>query len=120
MNSYTAFRLTISGWEFHHDCLQVPLQNLSSLIPALWTIGFLAFVEVVSLTLQVLSARLFKVDADTAVIASVTYINSPPFVPMIAASMKNRRPFSWERTEISSDAASSPFVSALLRITLIS
>ena len=58
---------------------------------ALHTIGFLAFVEVVSLTLQLLSARLFKVDADTAVIASVTYINSPPFVPMIAASMKNSR-----------------------------
>ena len=54
-------------------------------------IGFLFFIETVSLTLQVLSARLFKVDADTAVIASVTYINSPPFVPMIAASMKNRR-----------------------------
>ncbi|MBR1872877.1 MAG: DUF819 family protein [Bacteroidales bacterium] len=58
---------------------------------ALYTIGFLAFVEVVSLTLQLLSARFFKVDADTAVIASVTYINSPPFVPMIAASMKNSR-----------------------------
>ena len=58
---------------------------------ALYTIGFLAFMEVVSLTLQLLSARFFKVDADTAVIASVTYINSPPFVPMIAASMKNSR-----------------------------
>lgn len=58
---------------------------------ALYTIGFLAFVEVVSLTIQLLTAKLFKVDADTAVIASVTYINSPPFVPMIAASMKNSR-----------------------------
>ena len=58
---------------------------------ALWIIGFLFFMEVISLTLQILSAKLFKVDADTAVIASVTYINSPPFVPMIAASMKNSR-----------------------------
>ena len=58
---------------------------------ALWIIGFLVFMEAVSLLLQILSARLFKVDADTAVIASVTYINSPPFVPMIAASMKNSR-----------------------------
>lgn len=57
----------------------------------LWIMGFLFFMEAVSLTLQVLSAKLFKVDADTAVIASVTYINSPPFVPMIAASMKNSR-----------------------------
>ena len=58
---------------------------------ALYIVGFLLFMEVVSLTLQLLSARLFKVDADTAVIASVTYINSPPFVPMIAASMNNKR-----------------------------
>lgn len=58
---------------------------------ALFIVGFLLFMEVVSLTLQLLSARFFKVDADTAVIASVTYINSPPFVPMIAASMNNKR-----------------------------
>ena len=58
---------------------------------ALWIVGFLFFMEVVSLSLQLLSAKLFKVDADTAVIASVTYINSPPFVPMIAASMRNSR-----------------------------
>ena len=58
---------------------------------ALFIVGFRLFMEVVSLTLQLLSARLFKVDADTAVIASVTYINSPPFVPMIAASMNNKR-----------------------------
>jgi uncharacterized membrane protein len=58
---------------------------------ALFIVGFLLFMEVVSLTLQLLSAKLFKVDADTAVIASVSYINSPPFVPMIAASMNNKR-----------------------------
>lgn len=58
---------------------------------ALWIVGFLFFMEVVSLSLQLLTAKLFKVDADTAVIASVTYINSPPFVPMIAASMRNSR-----------------------------
>ncbi len=58
---------------------------------ALYIVGFLFFMEVVSLTLQVLSAKVFNVDADTAVIASVTYINSPPFVPMIAASMNNKR-----------------------------
>ena len=58
---------------------------------ALWIIGFLFFMEVISLTLQVVTAKIFKVDADTAVIASVTYINSPPFVPMIAASMRNSR-----------------------------
>lgn len=58
---------------------------------AFYILGLLFFMEIVSLTLQVVFAKLFKVDADTAVIASVTYINSPPFVPMIAASMKNKR-----------------------------
>lgn len=58
---------------------------------ALWIIGFLFFMEIVSLSLQLITAKIFKIDADTAVIASVTYINSPPFVPMIAASMRNSR-----------------------------
>ena len=43
-----------------------------------------------SLVLQVLLARLLKIDADTMTISSVTYICSPPFVPMMAAAMKNR------------------------------
>ena len=43
------------------------------------------------LLLQVLLGRLFRVDADTAVITSVAMINSPLFVPMIAESMKNRK-----------------------------
>lgn len=53
-------------------------------------LGYLLFVVFGSLLLQVIMARLFKVDADTMVIASVTFINSPPFVPMMAAAMKNR------------------------------
>ena len=43
-----------------------------------------------SLLIQVLLARIFRIDADMTVIASVTFINSPPFVPMMAAAMKNR------------------------------
>lgn len=43
-----------------------------------------------SFLLTILGAKLFKVDGDTAVITSNTLINSPIFVPMIAASMKNR------------------------------
>ena len=31
-----------------------------------------------------------KVDADSMVISSVAFINSPPFVPMVSAAMKNR------------------------------
>jgi uncharacterized membrane protein len=53
--------------------------------------GYLMFAVFGSLAIQALLARLFKLDADTMVIASVTFINSPPFVPMMAAAMKNRR-----------------------------
>ena len=57
----------------------------------IWLLAYVAFVIFGSLLLQVLLGRLFKVDADTAVITSVAMINSPLFVPMIAESMKNRR-----------------------------
>lgn len=52
---------------------------------------YIAFVIFCSLFLSVLLAKIFKVDADTMVIASVALINSPLFVPMIAESMKNRK-----------------------------
>lgn len=54
-------------------------------------LGYLLFAVFGSLAIQALLARLFKIDADTMVIASVTFINSPPFVPMMAAAMKNKR-----------------------------
>lgn len=53
-------------------------------------LGYLLVAVFGSLLIQVLLARIFKIDSDTAVIASVSFINSPPFVPMIAAAMKNR------------------------------
>ena len=43
-----------------------------------------------SLFLTILFARLFRIDADDAVITSDTLINSPLCVPMIAATMKNK------------------------------
>ena len=43
-----------------------------------------------SLFLTILLAKLFRIDADTAVITSDTLINSPLCVPMIAATMKNK------------------------------
>ena len=43
-----------------------------------------------SLFLTILLAKIFKVDGDTTIITSNTLINSPIFVPMIAASMKNK------------------------------
>lgn len=53
--------------------------------------GYLLFAVFGSLAIQAILARIFKIDADTMVIASVTFINSPPFVPMMAAAMKNKR-----------------------------
>ena len=54
-------------------------------------LGYLLFAVFGSLFIQALLAKIFKIDADTMIIASVTFINSPPFVPMMAAAMKNRR-----------------------------
>lgn len=53
-------------------------------------LGYLLVAVFGSLTLQVIFAKIFKIDSDMMVIASVTYINSPPFVPMMAAAMKNK------------------------------
>ena len=53
-------------------------------------LGFITFIIFGSLFLHFIFSMIFKIDADTMIITSVTYINSPPFVPMIAAAMKNR------------------------------
>lgn len=57
---------------------------------SLGMLGYLTFVIFGSLLIQVILARIFRIDADTMTISSVTYICSPPFVPMMAAAMKNR------------------------------
>lgn len=56
----------------------------------IWLLGYLLVAVFGSLLLQVIFAKIFRIDSDMMVIASVTYINSPPFVPMMAAAMKNR------------------------------
>lgn len=58
---------------------------------SLGILGYLTLVIFGSLILQVIFARIFKIDADTIVIASTAFICSPPFVPMMAATMKNKR-----------------------------
>lgn len=40
--------------------------------------------------LHVLIARIFKIDADTVIISGAALICSPPFVPVVAAALKNR------------------------------
>ncbi|MCQ2154123.1 MAG: DUF819 family protein, partial [Bacteroidales bacterium] len=53
-------------------------------------LGYLSFVIFGSLLLQLILARILKVDSDTTVVASVAFVCSPPFVPMMSAAMKNR------------------------------
>lgn len=53
-------------------------------------LGYLLVSVFGSLILQVIFAKIFRIDSDMMVISSVTYINSPPFVPMMAAAMKNK------------------------------
>lgn len=53
-------------------------------------LGYIVFVVFGSLIIQTILAKIFKIDADTSVIASVTLINSPPFVPLVAAAMRNK------------------------------
>lgn len=43
-----------------------------------------------SLLVQVILSRIFGIDTDTVMITSTAFICSPPFVPVIAASLKNR------------------------------
>ncbi len=51
---------------------------------------YVMFVILLSLVIQALLSKLFRIDGDTMVISSVALINSPPLVPMIAAAMKNK------------------------------
>ncbi len=53
-------------------------------------IALLVFTIFVSLFIHAIICRFLKVNADSMVISSVAFINSPPFVPMISNAMKNR------------------------------
>ena len=61
--------------------------EFSRYIFILWYIAFAVFG---SLLLQLLFAKLFKIDGDLTLAASISLINSPPFVPMVAAVLHNR------------------------------
>lgn len=53
-------------------------------------LGYLLTVVFGSLLMQFILAKIFRIESDMMVISSVTFINSPPFVPMMAAAMKNK------------------------------
>ena len=56
----------------------------------LYQIAFMSFAVFVSLAIHAIICRLMRVDADSMVISSVAFINSPPFVPMVTVAMRNR------------------------------
>ena len=61
--------------------------NLAGSLGILWYILFVIFG---SLLLQILFARILRLDGDSTLVTSVTLINSPPFVPLVAALLNNK------------------------------
>ena len=53
-------------------------------------IAFMSCAVFLSLLLHAIFCRVARVGADAMVISSVSFINSPPFVPMVAIFMRNR------------------------------
>ena len=56
----------------------------------LFILWYIAFAVFGSLLLQLLFAKLLKIDGDLTLTASISLINSPPFVPMVAAVLNNK------------------------------
>ncbi|MBR3725475.1 MAG: DUF819 family protein [Bacteroidales bacterium] len=61
--------------------------DLSGSLNILWYILFIIFA---SLLIQILLARLLHLDGDSTLVTSVALINSPPFVPLVAALLNNK------------------------------
>ena len=40
--------------------------------------------------IQIILAKLFRIDGDTVLVSSIALINSPPFVPLVAAALNNK------------------------------
>ena len=68
------------------------MANLSNLnlTGGFYLLLYIAFVVFCSLAVQLVLAKIMKLDADTVLISSVSLVNSPPFVPLVATAMKNR------------------------------
>jgi uncharacterized membrane protein len=56
----------------------------------LFILYYIAFAVFGSLMLQILFAKIFRIDGDMTLAASISLINSPPFVPMVAAVLHNK------------------------------
>ena len=56
----------------------------------LFILFYIAFAIYGSLLLQIIGAKVFKISGALTLTASISLINSPPFVPMVAATLNNR------------------------------
>lgn len=54
-------------------------------------LAFMTVAVFLSLMIHAVVCRFMRVDADSMMISSVAFINSPPFVPMASAAMQNKR-----------------------------
>jgi uncharacterized membrane protein len=64
------------------------VRNFSGITPGLFLYVTMAVFG--SLALQLVFARIFKIDSDTVIITSTAMICSPPFVPVVAGALKNK------------------------------
>lgn len=73
-------------------CLVVgSLANLSLIAGAAPAIlAFTAIVVYGCLAIHIILCRIFRIDTDTMIITSIAGIFSPPFVPVVAAALKNK------------------------------
>ncbi|EKB50505.1 DUF819 family protein [Cecembia lonarensis] len=65
------------------------ISNFTGINPSL--LGYISMAVFGSLLIHVLLCKLFKIDADTTMITSVSFICSPPFVPVIAGALGNKQ-----------------------------
>lgn len=56
----------------------------------LFILYYIAFVIFGSLALQIILAKIFRINGDLVLVSSIALINSPPFVPMVAAILNNK------------------------------
>ncbi len=56
----------------------------------LFILFYIAFAIYGSLLLQIIGAKVFNISGALTLTASISLINSPPFVPMVAATLNNR------------------------------
>jgi len=65
------------------------ISRFAGLTPGLF--GYITLAVFGSLFLQSILAKFFKIDADTTIITSTALVCSPPFVPVVAAAIGNKK-----------------------------